>query len=90
MSSNLEQVRAFPRVGYKNSAEKVSRMWRHIFGEGKWSVDNILVQKIDVIAFRVGWVVVEWQIASEHSILNANVSHMAKPSTEHERSVIPR
>jgi hypothetical protein len=32
---------------------------RDVFGKGEWSVYDVLVEEIDVIAFGIGWVVVE-------------------------------
>lgn len=46
-------------------------MWRDIFGEGERCRNDIFVQQVDVVAFRVGWIVIEGEIAGEHGILFA-------------------
>lgn len=59
MPSNLEQVGTFPRVRDQYPSQQVSCMRCDVFGEGERGVDYVFVKKVDVIAFRVRWVVVE-------------------------------
>jgi hypothetical protein len=40
-----------------------------VFGEGERGGHDIFVEKVDVVAFGVGRVVVEWKISSQHGIL---------------------
>jgi hypothetical protein len=35
-------------------------MWCNIFGEGEGSGNDVFVEEVDVIAFGIGWIIVEW------------------------------
>lgn len=37
-------------------------------GEGQGRVDNVSVQEVDVVSVGIGWVIVEWEISSQHGI----------------------
>lgn len=49
-------------------------MWRHIFRKCQRSRDNVLVQKINVITIRVGWVIVKGEVSRKHRVLTPHVS----------------
>lgn len=70
MSRNLEQIGALPRVGDQYPLEEVSCVRCDVFGERERRGDNVLVQEIDVVALGIRWIVVEWQVASQHSVLH--------------------
>jgi hypothetical protein len=59
VSCNLEEIRPLPWVGDEYPTEKISRVGGYIFGKRQGGRDNILVKQIDVVAFRVGWVIVK-------------------------------
>lgn len=69
VSCYFEQVCALSWIWDKDSSKEVSSMRCDIFGEGKRGRDNVFIQKVDVVSFRIGWIVVERQISCEHSIL---------------------
>jgi len=56
---NFEQVCAFPWVRDEYPPQKISGVRRDIFRECKWSRGNVFVQEIDVVSFRVRWIVIE-------------------------------
>jgi hypothetical protein len=55
-------------IGYEHHAEDVSRFGRDVLWEGKRGVDDVFVEQINVIAVRVGGVVIEGEVASEHGV----------------------
>jgi hypothetical protein len=59
VSSNLKQVCALSRVRDEYTLEQVAGVWRDVFGECEWGGYNIFIQKIDVIAFGIGRIIVE-------------------------------
>lgn len=65
----LKQICTLPWVGYEYAFEKVSCVWCNIFGEREWCGYDVLVQKIDVVALGIRWVVVERKVAGQHGIL---------------------
>jgi hypothetical protein len=69
MPGDLEQVSPFSWVRHKDSSQKIAGMRCDIFGEGQRSRNNVFVEKVDVVAFRIGWIVVEGEIACQHRIL---------------------
>jgi len=69
VSGNLKQVGPFPRIGYQYSPEKVTSVWSYIFREGQGCRHYILVEKVDIVAFRVRRIVVKGQITRKHGIL---------------------
>jgi hypothetical protein len=44
-------------------------MWRHILRESEGGRDDVFVQQVDIIALRIGGVVVKRKIAGEHGVL---------------------
>ena len=45
-------------------------MWRDVFGERQWCGRDIFVQEVDIVAFRIRRIIVEREIAGQHSIQN--------------------
>jgi hypothetical protein len=45
-----------------------------IFRKGQWRAHDVLVQQIDVVAFRVRRIIIKWQVAGEHCVLCAWIS----------------
>lgn len=73
MPGNLEKICTFSWVGDENPAEEVSGVWCDVFWEGEGSGNDVFVQKIDVVALGVCWVVIEREVTGKHGIL-ANIS----------------
>jgi hypothetical protein len=69
VTRDLEQIRTLSWVGHQYALEQISCVGCDVFGEGEWSGNNVLVEKVDVIALRVGWVVVEGQVTCQHGVL---------------------
>jgi hypothetical protein len=46
-------------------------MWSYIFWKGERRVDNVLVEEVNVVSFRVCGVVIEWEISSQHRVLGS-------------------
>jgi hypothetical protein len=69
VSSHLEQIRSLSWIGHQDAPKKISGMRRDIFWESQRCADNVFVQQVDVVAFWVGWIVVEWQVSCQHGIL---------------------
>jgi hypothetical protein len=69
VTSNLKQIGTLSRVGDQDPAQEVASMRRDILGEGQGRRDNVLVQQVDVITFRVGRIVIEGQVSCKHGIL---------------------
>lgn len=68
---NLEEIGTFPGVGDKDSAEEVARMGGNVFGECERSVDDVLVQEVDVVALGVRRIIIEGKIACQHRVLSS-------------------
>jgi len=60
MSGYFEQIGPLTWVGDKNPPEKVTGVRSNVLGECEWSRDDVFIQKIDVVAFRIRRVIVEW------------------------------
>lgn len=69
MPGNLEKVGSFTWVGNKDALQKVAGVRSDVFGEGEGCGDNILVEKVDVVTFGVGWIIVKRKVSSQHSVL---------------------
>jgi hypothetical protein len=69
MTGHFEQVCTFSWIWNEDPSEQVPGMRCYIFGESEGSGNNVFVQQVDVVAFWICWVVIEWQIASEHGVL---------------------
>jgi hypothetical protein len=61
--SNFEQVGTLAWVRNQYPAQKIPCMRSDIFGECERSRCNVFVEEVDVVAFRVRWVVIERKIA---------------------------
>lgn len=59
VASDLEKIGPFAWIRDQNSPKKVSCVWRDIFREGQRRRGDVFIQQINVVAFRVGWVIVE-------------------------------
>jgi hypothetical protein len=70
VASDFEEIGTFSRVWNKDPSQEITGVRGDVFGEGERSGDDVLIQKVDVVAIGVGRVVVEGQIAGEHGILN--------------------
>jgi hypothetical protein len=58
-----------------------------VFGECERSVDDVLVKEVDVVAFGVCGVVVEWQISGQHCVLGGvkvSVTNQTKGQTTYQ------
>ena len=69
MPGHLEQIGSLPWIGHEDSTQEVAGVRGHVFGKGEWSRDDVFIEEVDVVALRVGGIIVERQISSEHSIL---------------------
>jgi len=69
VASNFEEIGAFPGIRNKDSAEEVAGVWGNIVGECERSVDDVLVEEVDVVAFGICRIVVEGEIAGQHGVL---------------------
>jgi hypothetical protein len=67
--SNFEQVCTLTWVWNQYPAQKIPCMRSDIFGERERSRRNVFVEEVDVVAFRVRWVVIERKIARQHGVL---------------------
>jgi hypothetical protein len=72
VSGHLKQISPFPRIGHQYSPEKVAGVRSHIFREGQRRRHYILVEKVNIIAFRVRRVVIKGQIPRKHGILKSS------------------
>jgi hypothetical protein len=59
---DFEQVCTFAWVREEYPPQKISGVRCDIFRECKRSRGNVFVQEIDVVSFRVRWIVIERQI----------------------------
>ncbi len=66
---DFKEISSFPWIWNQDSPEKIPSVGCNIFRKGKRRGHNVLVQEVDVVAFRVGWVVIKWKIACQHRIL---------------------
>jgi hypothetical protein len=69
VSSHFEEVRPLTGVGDEDTTEEISSVWCDILGERQRSRHDILVEKVDIVAFGVGRIVIEGKVASEHRVL---------------------
>lgn len=70
VASDFEEVGTFARIGNQDSSQEVTGVRGDIFGESEGRSDDVLVKEVDIVAVRVGWVIIERQIACEHGVLN--------------------
>ena len=68
MRHNGRQVRTAGGIGDEHDGQEIPGFIGDVVGEGKGSVDDVLVEQVDVVAVRVGRVVIEGEVASEHSV----------------------
>jgi hypothetical protein len=59
VTSNFEEIGSLPWIGNEDALQEVARMRCDILGEGEMRRYNVLVQEVDIVAFRVRWIVVE-------------------------------
>jgi len=59
MSGDFEQIGPLAWVGDKDSPKKVTGVRRNVLGECEGSRDDVFIQDIDVVAFRICRVIVE-------------------------------
>ena len=64
------QVGAELRVRYEHLAEEVASLGGDVVWEGELGAQDILVEEVDVVSFRICGIVVEWEIAGQHRIQN--------------------
>jgi hypothetical protein len=70
VTHNAIKVGAAGRVGDKHHTEKISSLGGNVFWEGEGSANDVLVEKVDVVAIRIGRIVVKGEVAGEHGIEN--------------------
>ena len=68
--SDLEEVRSLPWIRDQYTPQKVARVRCNIFWEGQWSRDNVFIQKIDIVALRIGRIIVKGKVTGKHGILH--------------------
>ena len=68
MPHDRRQVCTAGGIGDEHDGQEIPRLLGDVVGEGKGSVDDVLVEQIDVVAVRVGRDVIEGEVASEHSV----------------------
>jgi hypothetical protein len=81
MPGNFEEIGTFSRIGNEDSAEEVSSVRGDIFGEGEWCRNDIFIEEVDIVAFGVRWVIVEWKIPCKHCILLELANHFTQTSS---------
>lgn len=69
MPGHFEEIGPLAWVGNKNPPEKVTSVRCYVFRKRKRSGDNVFIQKVDVVPFRIRWIVVEREITCQHSVL---------------------
>jgi len=69
VTGDLEEICSFPWIWDQNTTKKVASMRSDIFGECERSRDNVLVEQVDVVSFRVGRIIIERKITSQHGVL---------------------
>lgn len=69
MSHDPLHIASLCWVGDKHHSEEISCIMRDIVRKYKGGRQDIVVQLVDVVAVRVGWVIVERKIARQHRIL---------------------
>jgi hypothetical protein len=52
----------------EHHAEEVAGLSGDVLWKGKWGVDDILVEEVDVVTVGVGRVIVEWKIPRQHGV----------------------
>lgn len=62
VSGNLEKIGPFPRVRHKYASEKIARVRGDVFGECERCGDDVLVEEVDVVTFRIRWIVIEGKV----------------------------
>ena len=50
-------------VGYEHLAQEVASLGGDVVWEGELRAEDILVEEVDVVSFRIRRIVVEWQVA---------------------------
>jgi hypothetical protein len=70
VASDLKEIGTFSGVRNQNPSQEITGVRSDVFGEGQRRGDDVLVKEVDIVAVRVGWIVVERQIAREHGVLN--------------------
>jgi hypothetical protein len=70
MAHNAIKIGAAGRVRNEHHTEKISSIGRDVFREGERGADDVLVEKVDIVAIRIGRIVVERKVTSEHGIEN--------------------
>lgn len=68
VSSNVLDRAAVGWVGDEHLEEELSRLGGDPVGEGEGGVDDVLVEEVDIVAFRVGRIVVVGEVAGEHGV----------------------
>ena len=58
------------RIWDEHDAEEIAGLFGDVIGKGERGADNVLVQKIDVVAVWIGGVVVKRQVSGKHGIEN--------------------
>jgi hypothetical protein len=69
VASDLKEIGTFSGIGNQNPSQEITGMRSDVFGEGQRRGDDVLVKEVDIVTVRVGWIIVEWQIACEHGVL---------------------
>jgi hypothetical protein len=73
MPGHFEQVCTLSWVRDKYPFEQITSVRCDVFGERERRGHNVLVQKVYVVAFGIGWIVVEGEIACQHGVLRSLV-----------------
>jgi hypothetical protein len=50
-------------------SEEITGHGRDIFGEGEGGGADVFIKKVDVVSFRIGWIIVKREIAGQHRVL---------------------
>ena len=58
------------RIWDEHDTEEIAGLFGDVIGKGEWGADNVLVQKIDVVAVWIGRVIVKRQVSRQHGIEN--------------------
>lgn len=59
VTGNLKQVGTLAWIWDQDAAQEISCMWSDVFRKRQGSGGDVLVEEVDVVAFRICWVIIE-------------------------------
>jgi hypothetical protein len=76
MSCNFEKICSFPWIWDQYSTKEISCVRGYIFGKCKRGGDDIFIEKINVVALRISWIIIEWEVTCKHSVLKISAKEI--------------